>query len=99
MVSGRQTPASAALDEFHPSTGILRDRDPVADHQAAADRHLEMVQQVRPGGFLAVRHSDDEDVSSVGFAADTKRACYPSCFLSVRSLGHSHKPPALYNAA
>ena len=94
MVSGRQTPASAAPDEFHPSAGILHDRDPVADDQACADRHLEMVQRVRLGGFLAVRHSDDENVSSVESAADTKRARHPTCFLSVRNLGHSGKPLA-----
>src|SRR5438128_3700013 len=95
MVSSGQTPASATPDEFHPSAGILHDRDPVADDQGAADRHLEMVQRVRPGGFLAVRHSDDEDVSSVGFAADTERARYPTCFLSVRNPGHSGKPLAV----
>src|SRR5947207_3034685 len=31
--------------------------------QASADKHLEMVQRIRLDGFLAVRHSDDEDVS------------------------------------
>jgi len=74
-------------------------RDPVADDQAAADRHLEMVQRVRPGGFLAVRHSDDEDVSSVGFAADTKRARYPTCFYLFATLGIATNLLQLYNAA
>src|SRR6478752_6025448 len=59
-----------------------------------ADRHLEMVQRVRLGGFRAVRHSDDEDVSSVGSATDTNRALYPTCLLSVRNLGYSGKPLA-----
>ena len=93
MVSSRQTPASATPDEFHPSAGILHDRDPVANDQASADRHLEMVQRIRLGGFLAVRHSDDEDVSWVESAADANRARYPTCFLSVRNVGHSGKPP------
>src|SRR5947207_16030235 len=82
MVSSGQTPASATPDEFHPSAGILRDRDPVADDQVSADRHLEMVQRIRLDGFLAVRHSDDEDVSWVETAADANRARYPTCFLS-----------------
>ena len=87
MVSSRQTPASATPDEFHPSAGILHDRDPVANDQASADRHLEMVQRIRLGGFLAVRHSDDEDVSWVESAADANRARYPANLLQ------------LYNAA
>jgi hypothetical protein len=53
-----------------------------------------MVQRFRIRGFIAVRRYDDEDVSSVGSAADTKRARYPTCFLSVRSLGHSSEPLA-----
>src|SRR5436190_18171 len=94
MVSCRQSPSSAAPDEFHPSIAIVHDRDPVADDQARASRHLEMVQWVRLCDFFAGRHYDDEGLSSVGSAADAKRPRYPTCGLSVRNLGHSCKPLA-----
>jgi len=63
MVADRQTPAALALGEFNPPAVIVHDRTAVADNQARASRHLEMVQRVRIRGFFAVRHNDDEDLS------------------------------------
>ena len=99
MVSSRQTPASATPDEFHPSAGILHDRDPVANDQASADRHLEMVQRIRPSGFLAVRHSDDEDVSWVESAADANGRITRLLFYLFGTLGIATSLLQLYNAA
>jgi hypothetical protein len=50
---------------------FVHDRAAVANDQARAGKHLEMVQRVRIRGFFAVRHYDDEDLSSFGSATDT----------------------------
>jgi hypothetical protein len=50
---------------------LVHDWAAIADHQARADSHLEVVQRVRVPDIYAVRRHDDEDVSSRGSATIT----------------------------
>ena len=58
-----------------------------------------MVQRNRICGFFALRHYDDEILSSLGSATGTARTRHAFHFLSSRNVRHSGKRLALYNAA
>ena len=92
MVAARQTTVTAFAGEFHSAAGSFNDRNAVAHHQTDTGWNLEVVQRNRIRGFFAVRHYNDEELSSFESATGTARARHPFYFLSVRNLRDSSKP-------
>src|SRR6266704_1070060 len=92
MVACRQAPVAAFARQFHSATRSLHDGTAVAHHQTDTGWNLEVVQRNRIRGFFAVRHYNDEELSSFESATGTARARHPFYFLSVRNLRDSSKP-------